>query len=502
MDSSDSEPDTGLKTPRNEQFQHHLQPKDGENQAVSSKLVEAALILFTIPLACRNHSIRNEYFDILVTWGGLSTVTLFVFFVVYRFSHIILYKIVLPVVVALTASPECLPLNVLVTLTALPIPGLLLPPLVSLVRHQLPPDAVLSCWWIQLLISELCTVITWLCDGSLTDTEVWLFASLAINVILVQGDPIGSLIQSLILACFLTFVPLIPLFESVIQISRLVGPHRRSRRAERIKLVAARKIYILTPIIGLFVLSTILYTHELSIVDLYFYIHTQQHLKMLGYWFGLLAVAIPFVLFTSKSWTLDFRRKAWHGCIVLMFLPVGSNLDPEFTALSVTIAFILFIILEIVRATGLPPFGVFIHRTLENFTDERDTCGPIVVSHIFLLLGIGIPIILSHSPAGIICLGLGDSSASIIGRHFGRLHLFGSKKTVEGTIAFTLGSITGMAACKYIIPRYDKFQTISFVDMLVTALATGLLEATSGMNDNVIVPIYMTVVLELFFLDN
>lgn len=497
ISSSESESEASITSEELKLCDSYIQPTDGENQTVGSKLTESILILLPVVLARWRAAPLSQYIQLADLLGLICGVTLLPYFYLKGFSHIIFYKFALPMVVSLTSQPCDVPLNLLITLTAVPIPSLLRPGLILLFQQHLEiNDPIFLGWCVEGFMKNLCFIIKWLCDGSLTETEVWLFAALATNIILADSiSSVGSYIQSLTLACFLTFVPLIPLFEKIIKFSNRANTRRKSK--EKIKMTTAKQIYFLAPIIGLFMTYIILLQHGQSLYGLFLYIFTLEHMKILAYWVCILAFVIPLVLLTSKSWTLDFRRKVWHACIVLMFLPVGVNFDAEFTALSISIAFILFIVLEIVRATALPPLGVAIHRTLENFTDERDNCGPIIVSHIFLLLGIGLPIILDHSPAGIICLGLGDASASVIGRLFGRLHLFGNKKTLEGTIAFALGSITGLAACKYIIPNYEQFSKLSLAGMLVTSISTALLEATSGMNDNVIVPIYMMVILKL-----
>lgn len=42
------------------------------------------------------------------------------------------------------------------------------------------------------------------------------------------------------------------------------------------------------------------------------------------------------------------------------------------------------------------------------------------------------------SVSGILALGFGDTAASIVGKRYGRWHWPGSKKTVEGTMAFVV----------------------------------------------------------------
>ena len=82
----------------------------------------------------------------------------------------------------------------------------------------------------------------------------------------------------------------------------------------------------------------------------------------------------------------------------------------------------IFLIAEVVRHYHVPPFGPHLHTFFAIFTDERDTRGPLVVSHIFLLVGCAIPVWLSlygstfssnalpiEGFSGVLCLGCGDA---------------------------------------------------------------------------------------------
>lgn len=250
----------------------------------------------------------------------------------------------------------------------------------------------------------------------------------------------------------------------------------------------------------------------------------KEHLFIAGYWLAILAVTIPVVQMKSDSWShVDLRRKVWHITVVAMFLPVGLPSHPTFTKLCVCIAIFLFLAVEFMRVTTIPPLGPQINVALLKYLDPRDTCGPIIVSHIFLLIGIGVPMLLCNSPAGIICLGLGDSAASVFGRMFGKhkwAYPAGNKKTIEGTIAFVVGATLGMAIYKwgvlaqlyphiyndtdgkykYFLDTYNPFVStggLTLFKMVFVSTLTALLEAFSSMNDNVIVPLYMTALLQL-----
>ncbi|KAI9136656.1 hypothetical protein BKA69DRAFT_1033397, partial [Paraphysoderma sedebokerense] len=134
-----------------------------------------------------------------------------------------------------------------------------------------------------------------------------------------------------------------------------------------------------------------------------------------------------------------------------------------FTHLAFSVALSLFIFTEYLRYFLIPPFGYQLHQSLSKFLDERDT-GPAIISHIYLLLGCAVPLWLASflddgginnsngnekkgvmvvlpAIAGAVTLGIGDTMASIIGQRYGRIRYPNSKKTVEGTIGFILGSL-------------------------------------------------------------
>lgn len=81
-----------------------------------------------------------------------------------------------------------------------------------------------------------------------------------------------------------------------------------------------------------------------------------------------------------------------------------------------------FLLAEIIRHYEIPPFGAHLKGFFSIFTDERDTRGPLVVSHIFLLVGCALPVWMSlygsdfptnalpiEGLSGVLCLGCGDA---------------------------------------------------------------------------------------------
>lgn len=109
-------------------------------------------------------------------------------------------------------------------------------------------------------------------------------------------------------------------------------------------------------------------------------------------------------------------------------------------AFSVGLAALIF--LEYIRYFAVVPFGKEIHLFLVGFLDARDG-GPIILSHLYLLMGCAAPVWLAEQHilaglSGIFALGVGDAMASIVGKRFGRHRWPGTVKTVEGTIAFVV----------------------------------------------------------------
>ncbi|KAK5142763.1 hypothetical protein LTR04_002117, partial [Oleoguttula sp. CCFEE 6159] len=218
-------------------------------------------------------------------------------------------------------------------------------------------------------------------------------------------------------------------------------------------------------------------------------------LLITAYWLAILSIGLLIVQRLTKNphVEVDTRRKVFHGTIVLMLLPT-IFIDPCFAALALGLVLTVFLLLDLLRASQLPPLSKPLSVFLTPYVDGRDLRGPVVVSHIFLLVGCAIPLWLSlasyttlepnpspsssspppSSPydidapntpndpwagwdvpsrdlsmlAGVICVGLGDAAASLIGRRFGRRKWpWAGGKSLEGSAAFatavTIGLVVG-----------------------------------------------------------
>jgi len=235
-------------------------------------------------------------------------------------------------------------------------------------------------------------------------------------------------------------------------------------------------------------------------------------LGIIGFWGVILTIGLAVVTTFAPRLEVDTRRKIFHGMVVPMFLIPGL-FDPPFTHLCLSIAVALFLLVDLIRAGQLPPASQYIARFLQPYVDGRDLKGPMVISHVFLLVGAGMgwwltlaardqsdwdwiePTSLTFS-TGVACVGLGDAAASLIGRRFGR-HKWGWKggKSVEGSVAFTVAVVSGLTAARWWIVSAatitgENWGTAVWTKLVFAGAWGSMLEATAtGVNDNVVVPV-------------
>ncbi|KAK9362360.1 hypothetical protein V1504DRAFT_474338 [Lipomyces starkeyi] len=470
--------------------------KDGYNLGFRKKCVESFLIVSLLALAIQhNWTAVSENVKFIGICASIL-VTVLVLRQDYWTMPSVLYIYLFPIILTLTDYPQHLRLNLVLAVSALPLPTEILSNLALAVSPQAAG--------IYYLYSSVTEIVCTLTTTSLSPAETSLAGTLLVNLLLNAQQMDMIFLRAFLFGSLFSLWPATPLVFKIMQLTRLPR-HRRPEDSTKMKMKYAYGVYaIFAANVLVFVrwhLQSSLGRDPFAYMIDYLFSSEESHrrLGMLGYWATWLAVGIPWIQKSSDAWTVDIRRKVWHGLVVGMFLVSGVGWDATFTSLSMAIALTLFLFSEFLRATTIPPLGVHIHDALKKYTDERDTCGPIIVSHIFLLLGISVPIFLSSSPAGIICLGFGDACASIIGRRFGKHRWFDSNKTLEGTIGFIAAAFTGLMITKYALSGYDNIlgPDLTVQWAFLSAVSTAVLEATSGMNDNVIVPVYMYAILRL-----
>jgi dolichol kinase len=239
-----------------------------------------------------------------------------------------------------------------------------------------------------------------------------------------------------------------------------------------------------------------------------------------GYWLAIIIVGLAIVFRLSTIYEVDTRRKVFHFMMVAMLLP-ATYVDPTFAALALSLVLSIFLLLDLFRASQLPPLSKSLAYFLTPYVDGRDLKGPVVISHIFLLIGCAIPLWLSLGSlprigqnylagwevptrevsmvSGVICVGMGDAAASLIGRRYGRRKwLWRGGKSIEGSIAFAtaVGLALGLAKAWLRIGGWPANNDDSWVMTAwkagVAAGVASLTEAVlTGGNDNVIVPVVL-----------
>ncbi|KAG8525515.1 uncharacterized protein KY384_009159 [Bacidia gigantensis] len=258
-------------------------------------------------------------------------------------------------------------------------------------------------------------------------------------------------------------------------------------------------------------------------LNLVFTIHVgaaNTRLLLCAYYIAVIALGLVIVRRLSVVVEVDTRRKVFHGMMVAMLLPTVF-VDPTFVSLALIIVLAVFLILDLFRASQLPPVARPLTYFLAPYVDGRDHRGPVIVSHIFLLIGCAIPLWLSLSAisrtgqwpwqgwevptrdlsmvSGIVCVGMGDAAASLIGRRYGRRRwCWTGGKSLEGSLAFAVAVLVGLSAARIwlLIGGWDgdSGDTILWftVKAGVAAAGASLTEAVlTGGNDNVIVPIVL-----------
>lgn len=245
-------------------------------------------------------------------------------------------------------------------------------------------------------------------------------------------------------------------------------------------------------------------------------------LLLCAYCVVVITLGIIVVFRLSPFYEVDTRRKVFHFMMVAMFLP-SIFVDPTFVALAMSIVLALFLLLDLLRASQLPPLSKPLANFLAPYIDGRDLRGPVVISHIFLLIGCAIPLWLSLGSlprtgsgylegwevpvrevgmvSGVVCVGLGDAAASLIGRRWGhRKWIWGGGKSLEGSLAFATAVFIGLLASQVWLraggwppattpsPTWGSTLQRTGVCASVASLTEAVL---TGGNDNVVVPVVL-----------
>ncbi|SCU94968.1 LADA_0G12596g1_1 [Lachancea dasiensis] len=211
-------------------------------------------------------------------------------------------------------------------------------------------------------------------------------------------------------------------------------------------------------------------------------------------WFCGLALLIPNIMILKSNFSLNSSRKIWHFIILGLIVPPLKQ-DPEFVKIALAGTTVIFLAVEYLRYLKLAPFGEYLDTKLRSFADFRDERGPIIISYIYLIIGVATPILLNDSLVGVISLGVGDSLASIVGSRWGRSRWPGTNKTIEGTLAFISATSICSLGFKYLL---GEFKDVPSLKLVLICVFSGLLEGNSVLNDNILIPSFMLIIREIF----
>ncbi|XP_053138564.1 dolichol kinase [Hemicordylus capensis] len=241
---------------------------------------------------------------------------------------------------------------------------------------------------------------------------------------------------------------------------------------------------------------------------------TQTRVYLLAYW-ALLAASACVVVFyqnakrsgSKKHQASTVTRKYFHFIVVATYVP-GLIYDRQLLYVAAVVCLAAFILLEYIRYFTIKPFGHMLRHLLSLFLDERDS-GPLILTHIYLLLGMSLPIWLfpracapkgtldragALAPyAGVLSVGIGDAVASIFGSTVGEIKWPGTKKTFEGTMTAIFAQIIAVAVILIFDSAVDLNASYSWI--LFSISLVSLLEAYTTQVDNLILPLYLQILL-------
>ncbi|RWS29969.1 dolichol kinase-like protein [Leptotrombidium deliense] len=187
-------------------------------------------------------------------------------------------------------------------------------------------------------------------------------------------------------------------------------------------------------------------------------------------------------------------RKFFHIVFDIIFI-VGLKNDVELLYFSSASMLYVLLIMEIVRVLNMPPLARYIDQSFNTFRDEKDA-GIITVTHVYLLIGICVPLwiypssnnITIHTASGLIAAGFGDTAAAFFGSRYGKHKWPSSQKTFEGSLAaFVSQVIASLFLFSYLNLRFSFNEIMA---ILLAALFTCVVEAVTQQIDNLLIPLY------------
>jgi len=225
-----------------------------------------------------------------------------------------------------------------------------------------------------------------------------------------------------------------------------------------------------------------------------------------GIWLTALFVTVAVANRVNGTVPQTIYRKIFHALAVALFLP-GILIDIDFLAVSLAIASVIMLYVEMLRLLDAPLLGKVIHSYVSSNTDEKDA-GPLVLTHFYLLLGTSLPVwyvwvrrdsietstvAFLISICGIITVGVQDAAASTFGKLYGKHKwMGGSKKSVEGTAAGIIAALLStllFMLVRDVVMHADTLLTLPPLSAFFAFILAGIVEAVSDQIDNLILPL-------------
>ncbi|XP_028830469.1 dolichol kinase [Denticeps clupeoides] len=272
--------------------------------------------------------------------------------------------------------------------------------------------------------------------------------------------------------------------------------------------------HVLCAVVGLGLLipwlSLLTRTHPIAWI-IHFLTFSDTRFWLLAYWTGLAAAAVAVVMHQNHRRSSESKkeqastavRKAFHVFTVMTFAP-GLALDRPLLHLASSGCLGVFLFLEFVRFFRIRPLGPHLRLLLTHFLDERDS-GPLVLTHIYLLVGVALPLWLMPAPcvpraglpgaggllpyAGVLSVGVGDAVASVFGSSVGEIRWPGTKKTMEGTATSVFAQVIAVAI--FLLADGSLNLNASYSWVVGSITLTALLEAYTSQIDNLLLPLYL-----------
>ncbi|XP_060697465.1 dolichol kinase [Hemiscyllium ocellatum] len=242
---------------------------------------------------------------------------------------------------------------------------------------------------------------------------------------------------------------------------------------------------------------------------------TSTRIYLLSYWITLAFFASVIVFHQNSKQSSGSKkykastaiRKSFHFIIVATYVP-GLIYDRSLLYVAAVVCFAAFVTLEYIRHFRIKPLGMMLRPMLALFLDDRDS-GPLILTHIYLLLGLTLPVWLfpgvfapqssfsgevALAPyAGVLAVGIGDALASAIGSTMGEVKWPATKKTFEGTATSVFAQIIAVA----LILIFDKTVSLngSYTWIVGSIVIVSLLEAYTDQIDNLLLPLYLFLML-------